>query len=95
MRRWMLFAALAACAVVDGPAIVAQGKPATGIDPCVLVTKQEAAAAVGEAVGEGKSTVVDTKGNPGLQAGGSCVYNPREKEEPYEDQQCAGRRKVR
>jgi hypothetical protein len=44
------------------------------INPCALVTRREAAAAVGAAVGEGKSTVVDTKGNPGLQAGGSCVY---------------------
>ena len=49
-------------------------KPATGVDPCALLTRQEAAAAVGEAVGEGKSTVVDMRGNPGIEAGGSCAF---------------------
>ena len=50
-------------------------KPATGVDPCSLVTKQEAATAVGESVSDGKSTVVDTKGSAGLQAGGSCAFD--------------------
>ncbi len=50
-------------------------KPAAAIDPCTLVTRQEAAAAVGEPVGDGKSTVVDTKGNPTLEGGGSCAYD--------------------
>jgi hypothetical protein len=70
----MLLAAFATSAFFGGPVVGAQGKPATGIDPCALVTKQEAAAAVGDRVGDGKSTVVDTRGNPGLQAGGSCAY---------------------
>lgn len=76
MHRITSLAALLVCAAAA--AVHAQpqagSKPATGIDPCALVTKQEAAAAIGEAVGEGKSTVVDTKGNPGLEAGGSCAY---------------------
>jgi hypothetical protein len=50
-------------------------KAATTVpDPCSLVTKQEAAMAVGEPVGDGKSTIVDTKGNQGLQGGGSYAF---------------------
>ena len=48
---------------------------ATGLDPCSLVTKQEAATAVGESVSDGKSTVVDTKDSAGLEAGGSCAFD--------------------
>ena len=49
-------------------------KSGVGVDPCSLVTKQEAAAAVGGAVGDGKSTVVDTKTSPAMLGGGSCQY---------------------
>jgi hypothetical protein len=48
-------------------------RPAGGVDPCALVTKQEAAAAVGEAVGDGKPTTVVTNG-PAMQGGGSCQF---------------------
>jgi hypothetical protein len=50
-------------------------KSAADVDPCALVTKQEAAAAVGEAVADGKSTIVDTKSSPAMQGGGSCVFD--------------------
>jgi hypothetical protein len=72
----VLFAVLLGCA---GSAYAAQVKTApkggTAIDPCSLVTKQEAVAAVGESVADGKSTIVDTSTSPAMQGGGSCVFD--------------------
>jgi hypothetical protein len=48
-------------------------KPAARVDPCSLLTKAEAAAAVGAAVGEGKSTIVDASKTPGMETS-SCQF---------------------
>jgi hypothetical protein len=48
-------------------------KPAARVDPCSLLTRAEAAAAVGAAVGEGKSTIVDASKTPGME-GSSCQF---------------------
>jgi hypothetical protein len=48
-------------------------KAAARIDPCSLLTKAEAAAAVGGAVGDGKSTMVDASQTPGMETS-SCQF---------------------
>jgi len=67
---------LSAVLLGSAASYAAQGKTGSkaAIDPCSLVTKQEAAAAVGETVADGKPTVVDTSNSPAMQAGGSCVF---------------------
>jgi hypothetical protein len=51
----------------------AAAKAAARIDPCSLLTKAEAAAAVGSAVGDGKSTIVDASQTPGMETS-SCQF---------------------
>jgi len=48
-------------------------KTSARIDPCSLLTKAEAAAAVGTAVADGKSTIVDSSQTQGME-GSSCQY---------------------